>query len=147
MSEVRFRAGRIRGTVFRETANIVAGQVARSETTDFCRKLMNQATINAPVDTGFLRGQHSMSVAMLATKARGVVVNRAKYAEAVHEGTAAHTIVPRRGRVLRFKVGGRWMYARSVRHPGTRPRRWLRDAAEQTASREGWRFTRTVVSN
>lgn len=44
-----------------------------------------------------------------------------------HEGTRAHEIRPRHKRVLVFvpKGGGPWVYARRVRHPGTRPSRYL----------------------
>jgi len=46
-----------------------------------------------------------------------------------HEGTRAHEIRPRTKRVLVFvpKGGGPWVYARRVRHPGTRPSRYLTD--------------------
>lgn len=42
-----------------------------------------------------------------------------------HEGTRPHLIAPRRARALRFKSGGRVVYAQQVMHPGTRPNRYL----------------------
>lgn len=46
-----------------------------------------------------------------------------------HEGTRAHVIEPKRATVLRFKVGGATVFARRVQHPGTKPNRFLIDAA------------------
>lgn len=54
------------------------------------------------------------------------------YGYFMHEGTKPHVIRPVRARALKFRVGGRVVYAAVVRHPGTRPRpyltRWLPEA-------------------
>ena len=42
-----------------------------------------------------------------------------------HEGTKPHLILPDNGRILRFNVSGRVVYAKKVAHPGTRPNRFL----------------------
>lgn len=42
-----------------------------------------------------------------------------------HDGTAPHIIRPRRRRALRFITGGRVVFARQVRHPGTRGSEFL----------------------
>lgn len=39
----------------------------------------------------------------------------------VRERTRPHIIRPRRARMLRFEVGGRVVFARMVKHPGTKP--------------------------
>lgn len=39
----------------------------------------------------------------------------------MEEGTQPHIIRPRRAKALRFHVGGRVVFAKMVRHPGTRP--------------------------
>lgn len=44
-----------------------------------------------------------------------------------HEGTRPHIITPSRRRTLRFVVGSRTVFATRVRHPGTRPNRYLAD--------------------
>ena len=44
-----------------------------------------------------------------------------------HEGTRPHTIRPVKAEFLRFSARGRIVYAREVRHPGTRPNRFLTD--------------------
>lgn len=42
-----------------------------------------------------------------------------------HEGTKPHEIRGHEGRIMRFNVGGRVVYARKVSHPGTKPRKYL----------------------
>lgn len=63
-----------------------------------------------------------------ARDARGQYVqvgSNLRYALDVHEGTRAHIITPNSGRVLRFREGGRIVYARFVHHPGSRGRKYL----------------------
>lgn len=45
-----------------------------------------------------------------------------------HEGTRPHVIRATHGKMLRFKQGGRVVYAKQVFHPGTRPNHFLTDA-------------------
>jgi hypothetical protein len=45
---------------------------------------------------------------------------RMRYTMFEHDGTVPHIIVARRRKALRFMVGGRVVFRRSVRHPGTR---------------------------
>lgn len=104
---------------------------------------MNQATIDCPVDTGNLRSHHIMRVKELGTQVRGSVINNAKYAAVVHDGSPPHTIRARRRKALRFTVGGETIFARSVRHPGAAPRPWLFKALRVAAS-NGWRVQRTT---
>lgn len=42
-----------------------------------------------------------------------------------HEGTPPHVITAQTGRLLRFKVGGKIVYAQKTNHPGTQPNRFL----------------------
>jgi hypothetical protein len=52
--------------------------------------------------------------------ALGEIRARKRYASFVEEGTPPHEIRPRSGQALRFNVGGRTVFARSVNHPGTK---------------------------
>jgi hypothetical protein len=135
------RTGRISITVDVSALNAEAARVGRVEVTDMCRKIKNQAIVNCPVDMGFMRGQHFMRVGDEATRIVGEVENQAEYAGAVHNGSKARIIRPRKGKFLRFEVGGRVVFARSVRHPGTKGRPWLRSAAETVAQGNGWTFS------
>jgi hypothetical protein len=76
----------------------------------------------APVRTGNLRGSVSHRPASGSDNvARYDVIASAKYASFVSEGTRPHLITARRARVLHFFAGGREVFTRQVRHPGTKP--------------------------
>ena len=83
------------------------------------------AKSNAPVDTGRLAG----SITTILSGGMGgiecQVGTNVEYAIMVHEGTRAHTIVPRSARMLRFESRGGVVFARRVNHPGTAGRPFL----------------------
>lgn len=110
--------------------------------TDVTRRTLNRASVLAPVDTGRLRVSGDMRVSRGAGQVVGTVSFDADYALAVHEGTRPHIIRPRNARALRFRVGGEIVYAKSVRHPGTRARPFLFEALSEIAGREGFVVTR-----
>ena len=56
---------------------------------------------------------------------------RAYYAPFVELGTRPHMIYPRRAQALRFEVRGKTVFAKYVRHPGTRPRYVMRRSVEE----------------
>lgn len=144
MTNIRISIRRVRGTASREWARSISYPVAYNETLDLCRKIMNKATADCPVDTGNLRNHHRMRVIDAGSRVVGKVFNDAKYAAAVEKGSSPHTIRARtRRRPMRFVIGGQVIFARSVRHPGTPPRPWLTQAAERVATSNGWLFHRT----
>ena len=49
------------------------------------------------------------------------------YAYMHHEGTKPHLIKPNNSQVLRFYTKGQLVITHLVRHPGTKPNRYLRD--------------------
>ena len=51
--------------------------------------------------------------------------------EFVINGTRPHQIRPVRAKALRFRVGGRIVYAKLVRHPGTKPNDFLNKALRE----------------
>lgn len=58
----------------------------------------------------------------------GTVVADNKIALLHHNGAAPHIIAARKAKALRFKSRGKIVYAKVVRHPGTRPNRYLTDS-------------------
>lgn len=98
---------------------------ARAEVTDTTRRVYNRAIVLTPVRTGNLRGQNKMRVlAAHGKRVTGEVFNETSYALAVHDGHAAYTLRPKpkiitvrakKGKALKFKVGGKTIFRRSVR--------------------------------
>lgn len=89
--------------------------------------------------TGALRQsiESGTQSSFLAGGLEGHVAARARHASYVDEGTPPHDIVPNpknligktsSGRRLRFMVGGRVVWARAVKHPGTRPTHFITEA-------------------
>lgn len=77
------------------------------------------------VRTGRLRRSIKMKQGRTSRYQYMEVGSNVKYAYMHHEGTSPHQIRARAGRIMRFNVGGRVVYARKVNHPGTRPRKYL----------------------
>jgi hypothetical protein len=122
-------------------ANQLGMTSVRELVTGTTRRILNRSAALCPVDTGRLRASGSMRVGAFGSQVRGEVEYDADYALMVHDGTPPHVIRARRGQVLRFTVGGRVIYVRQVRHPGTRPRPFLATALQEVAGREGFLVT------
>ena len=102
------------------------------------RRIANQARQDVPVLTGNLgRSVGEGDVRVSAPRVvSGSVYATADYAAAVHEGRRARVIVPRQAAALRFVVGGRVVFAQSVRQGPVKGRPFLRNAALRIAAQE-----------
>jgi len=60
------------------------------------------------------------------------VGSNVEYAPYVELGTRPHTIRPKEAKALHFTVGGKEVFAKVVRHPGTRAKPYLRPALEMS---------------
>lgn len=117
---------------------------SRSELETSARQVMNRAKVLAPVDTGRLRASIRVeSRSFLGLRQRVTIGSDVEYAAMVHDGTRPHIIRPKNAKVLRFRVGGRVVYARQVRHPGTRARPFLDRALREVAASRGYSFRET----
>lgn len=141
MTTARVRVGRIRLQMDQSALTSVAKDEAYRRVGDCTRRVFNRANVLTPVDTGNLRAGNQMRVSRSAPGARGLVYNDVDYALAVHDGSGPYTIRPRKGKALKFEVGGRTVYAKSVRHPGTRGRPWMRRAGQEVAAATGFTWT------
>lgn len=103
---------------------------------------MARAKILAPVDTGRLRA--SIRVERRSTfglRQRWTVGSDVAYAPMVNDGTKPHIIRPKRAKALRFKAGGKTLFAKVVHHPGTRARPFLDRALTDVARSRGYSIT------
>lgn len=63
------------------------------------------------------------------------IAARTDYASYVHDGTPRHTISAKNNGLLTFQVNGQWRSVKSVDHPGTKPRPFLRIAVDAGMAR------------
>jgi HK97 gp10 family phage protein len=102
-------------------------QAVMSDMDKAAEQVKHQMREVVPVDTGTLRD----SIAVVKDGSRyhiGPV--GVEYAAHVEYGTRPHVIMARNGGVLAFQVGGESRYAKSVKHPGTKPHPYIRPARE-----------------
>lgn len=85
------------------------------------QRLLLLARAEAPRRTGAFVAAHQAVI----TGRRIEIRVPAKLYRIITGGTRPHAIVPRRGRVLAFTVGGQLVFARRVHHPGTAPNPYL----------------------
>lgn len=85
-----------------------------------------------PVDSGEMRDSISVK---LKGDLEAEVGPTVPYAVYVAEGTRPHTIQPVNASALRFEVGGKIVFTRLIRHPGTKPHPFLQETAEATSQR------------
>ena len=90
-------------------------------------KIMIAAKQQVGVDTGRLKNSIHMRHFRSGVGQLIEVGSSLNYALLHHEGTRPHLITPNRAQVLRFSAGSRVIYTHQVKHPGTRPNRYLTD--------------------
>lgn len=104
---------------------------------------MNRAKTLAPVDTGRLRASIRIEARRTFTlRSVYTIGSDLDYAPMVHDGTRPHIIRPRTKQALKFRVGGRTVFATIVHHPGTRARPFLDRALREVAASRGYSFRR-----
>ena len=114
---------------------------SRQELETAARQVMNRAKVLAPVDTGRLRASIRIESRRTFTlRSVYTIGSDVEYADMVHGGTRPHIIRPRTKQVLRFRIGGRTVFARVVHHPGTKARPFLDRALREVAAQRGYSF-------
>jgi hypothetical protein len=89
--------------------------------------VQNAAKMQAGVQTGALKASINMVHERTMYGQMLTIGSTLSYALAHHNGTRPHIITPKNAKMLRFTQQGRVVYARAVRHPGTKPNRYLAD--------------------
>jgi hypothetical protein len=112
-----------------------SGAHLRRKHRSLTRRIANQARSTVPVRTGNLgRTIGEMPQVYTPFHVSGGVEATADYAAAVHEGSRPHVIRARRADVLHFWSHGREVFRKSVFHPGTRARPFLRNAGQRVVA-------------
>jgi hypothetical protein len=116
---------------------------ARRAVNRVVRRTYTRSQALTPVDTGNLRASGRMDLGSdRGSVVIGGVTYAAEYAAAVHNGRRALTIRAKKpGGRLRFKVGGRVVFAREVRQPARAARPFLAQALREVAGQEGFGVT------
>ena len=114
---------------------------SRRELKEASRQVVNRAKVLAPVRTGRLRASiRAEEPRIFSLRGSVKVGSDLEYAGFVNDGTRPHIIRPVRARALRFKVGGKTVFAKLVHHPGTRARPFLDRALREVAAARGFSF-------
>src|SRR5687768_15335342 len=123
----------------RAALNRTFSATSRREGDAAARQVVARAKVLAPVDTGRLRASIRVERrSFFGLRQRWTVGSDVDYAPMVNDGTRPHIIRPRRAKALRFKVGGKVVYAKVVHHPGTRARPFLDRALRDVARSRGY---------
>jgi hypothetical protein len=91
------------------------------------KKIVVDAKSQVGVKTGKLQRSIQITHIPLTTGASVHIGSKVKYAYLHHEGSKPHIITPKGPDVLRFRSKGVLVHTRLVRHPGTKPNRFLSD--------------------
>jgi len=93
-------------------------------------KMQEIATINCPVDKGRLKNSINLKPS-IPGYANYILSDAVEYGPDVEFGTAPHIIRPSTMKALRFKAGGKTIFAKKINHPGTRAQPFFRPALDQ----------------
>lgn len=91
------------------------------------RAIMAAAKAQVGVNTGRLKNSIHMRQSRAPLGQTMTIGSPLSYALAHHEGTRPHIITPDKAEFLRFTSRSRVVYSRAVRHPGTKPNKFLAD--------------------
>lgn len=83
----------------------------------------------APVDSGNLRGKIHLEK---IDDFKWLLGSGANYSQFVEYGTSPHIIRPINTKALKFKVGGKTIFAKVVHHPGTNAQPFFRTSLDFT---------------
>jgi hypothetical protein len=132
--------------VFRDAAQTVANEVRRTipqggnmpiDTGNLRRSLMAstssvpQIVDNAEQTFGENDGQISLVIAGAQISQTIYLGFQASYARIMEYGSSPHIIEPKKAHALRWYEGGASVFAKRVKHPGTKPYAFVRTTAQR----------------
>jgi len=113
-------------SAFKKAPQLVSKELEKT-TKDAGKHILAAEKEEVPIKTGQLRRSITLDYKPISVSIYPTV----KYALPLHDGSKAHVITPKTKKVLRFKAGGKWVYARRVNHPGYKGNKFV----ERTVSR------------
>lgn len=116
-----------------------AQEAATAEVRTGSRIVANRAKVLVPVDTGRLRSSVRNTVSSSGDPV-GTISTNVEYAPHVEFGTRPHKIRAKNGGALKFRWHGRTVYLKSVNHPGTQAKSFLRRALREVSRARGWDY-------
>lgn len=118
----------------RKAPQLTAGELSKAVQKSVLQ-IQNQAIKEAPVNKGPGGGNLRQNIRThMISRLAGVIEALAPYSLFVHEGTAAHTIVPVNKKVLADRRTGQ-IFGTLVHHPGTRPNPFFARAIERSTAK------------
>lgn len=119
-------------------AGAQVGPILRRVHSSLTRQIANDARARVPVLTGNLGRsiREDPQVQRSPFHVGGGVTAHADYAAPVHEGSRPHIIRARNAQALHFFWHGREVFVKSVHHPGSRARPFLRNAGAAVVARD-----------
>ena len=101
---------------------------ALEKTVDTAEAFAKSTTLFRVRTGGLSKGFHKFFVGMQ----EGRLTSTAEHSSFLEEGTRPHIIRAKNVKVLRFVQNGAVRFAKFVRHPGTKPRPFMQQAADRT---------------
>ncbi len=133
MARIRLNSREVQATISafarRDTERVADQTIARA-------KVLAGARFN--VQTGRYRNGFQKRPTFTARGPGWQVFNPVSYAPYLEEGTKPHVIRPKNRKALRFRIGGRVIYATIVHHPGTKAGHVLSTAVREAGISNGY---------
>ncbi len=115
--------------LFRKAPKVVSKEL-ETATKEAGKLILRTEKEEVPVKTAQLKRSITMDYRPISVS----IYPTTKYAIPVHEGSKPHVILPTRKKFLRFKINGKWVYAKKVNHPGNKPNKFVERTVSKTAS-------------
>ena len=103
-------------------------------------KVEEEAKKAAPVDSGYYRNN-------IGFDGKNKVIANADYSAALEYGSKPHIIEPKTAKALHFKSDGQDVFAKRVKHPGTKPLAIMRNAALKVQKQVGGIFQKNFKND
>lgn len=104
-------------------------QLLKKTSQDIVNDAQRNITQNGNIKTGKLKNSLKYKISNDGT--RSVIKASASHGIFIENGTKAHIIRAKKAKALRFEVGGQVIFAKEVRHPGTKANPFLKPAFDE----------------